>query len=338
MTKKVYPIAVAFSDIHFHDWKTHNNPVNRLNNAIEGYNIIFDVAENLGVPRLFCGDFFHNEEMLTNDLLFTLRSKLKQFRRTQISPPIYPLIGISGNHDISGKSLPLIHPTSYGGLLEDTIVGYKNVDYRVEYAFGMLVAGIPYIHHNLEFPRVVKKMAKLVKEEEIKLGNRGVLTKVLLIHTDIPGAKTPEGITLNDAENFPEDYSELFKGFDIVLSGHIHKPQRLSPKVIMLGSTNHQNRGNIGTDMGYWIIYSDNSAEFVKMPLAEFKYYKGGEFPDNKHIWVEEDVDIPMDDTDSNDEPKKLSRGKLINNYLKMEKDTSKSRRNLARKFLRNDD
>ena len=64
---------------------------------------------------------------------------------------------------------------------------------------------------------------------------------------------------------------------------HIHKPQRLSKKVYMIGALTIRGEPIRGCELGYWKIYEDLSLKFV--PLKNFP----------KFIDVEREEDIKDD-------------------------------------------
>ena len=139
---------------------------------------------------------------------------------------------------------------------------------------------------------------------------------ILLLHTDYPGAKDTDGREVDSVENLNVN---ILNRFDLVLCGHIHKPQRLSKKVYMIGAPNHQRRTDRDCKLGYWKIYSDLSMQFVHLK----------QFP--KFVDVESDEDIRDDGNYYTVLPKKTSN--LVNTNHKITKQLSKKA--LARKYLK---
>lgn len=139
---------------------------------------------------------------------------------------------------------------------------------------------------------------------------------ILLLHTDYPGAKDTDGREVDSVENLNVN---ILNRFDLVLCGHIHKPQRLSKKVYMIGAPNHQRRTDRGCKLGYWKIYSDLSMQFVHLK----------QFP--KFVDVESEEGIKDDGNYYTVLPKKTSN--LVNTNHKITKQLSKKA--LARKYLK---
>lgn len=177
---------------------------------------------------------------------------------------------------------------------------YKHASYGDYHIYG-----VPYIDNNVGLSEYLKKL-KLDKN----------VKNILLLHTDYPGARDTDGREVDSVENL--NVNTLNK-FDLVLCGHIHKPQRLSKKVYMIGAPNHQRRTDRGCKLGYWEIYSDLSMKFI--PLKEFP----------KFIDVEKEDDIKDDGNYYTVIPPKASNP--VNNKHKITKQLSK--KTLAKRYLK---
>ena len=112
----------------------------------------------------------------------------------------------------------------------------------------------------------------------------------------------------------------MLNRFDLVLCGHIHKPQRLSKKVYMLGAPIQQRRTDKDCKMGYWLVMDDMSMKFVEL--------KG--FP--KFIDVESEEDIKDDGNYYTVLPKKASSERVESDH-KITKQLSKKR--LAKRYMK---
>lgn len=159
-----------------------------------------------------------------------------------------------------------------------------------------MVYGVPYIDNNVGLSEYLKKL-ELDKSKK----------NILLLHTDYPGAKDTDGREIDSVENLNVN---VLNKFDLVLCGHIHKPQRLSKKVYMIGAPNHQRRTDRDCELGYWKIYEDLSLKFV--PLKNFP----------KFIDVEREEDIKDDGNYYTVIPQKASTP--VNNKHKITKQLSK--------------
>lgn len=168
-----------------------------------------------------------------------------------------------------------------------------------------MVYGVPYIDNNVGLSEYLKKL-ELDKSKK----------NILLLHTDYPGAKDTDGREIDSVENLNVN---VLNKFDLVLCGHIHKPQRLSKRVYMIGAPNHQRRTDRDCELGYWKIYEDLSLKFV--PLKNFP----------KFIDVEREEDINDDGNYYTVIPQKASTP--VNNKHKITKQLSK--KSLAKRYLR---
>src|SRR5690606_6989935 len=104
---------------------------------------------------------------------------------------------------------------------------------------GATVWGLPYFNNDHDLKEAILKL-----KDQIKRTHKDKGLKILLLHTDMPGAKTPEGFTIGETQSIPRNLDKFFEEWDLVLCGHIHKPQKLSEKCYMLGCPIQQNIGN----------------------------------------------------------------------------------------------
>ena len=259
-------IAVAFSDTHFNDWPKFNANMSRTLNQIRALNLILGVCERRGIPALFTGDFVHKPETMSLVLFQTLNSYFHQSDRPY---PKLPVVGISGNHDmVYTNSLETPSPSWYREFCKMCPSTFICIDWDSYLIPGtdIRVHGVPYLDHNIGLNDWIKNL-KLTKSER----------HILLLHTDYPGAKDTDGVEVGSVENLN---TNLLDKFNLVLIGHIHKPQRLSKKVYMIGATMQQRRTDKDCDLGYWEIFSDLSLRFH--PL--------GDFPKFIDVTSEEDI------------------------------------------------
>lgn len=274
------PIAVVSSDWHFHKFNNFNENNNRLQQTADAVNHILRVAESHKVPLLVPGDFVHRPESIDNDVLYFLMVTLFHNRGV-------PIYGISGNHDMpqrnnrNHESMSYMKTLSILGLIKHAGHGH---DLGKFYLYGF-----DYHDNDKDLIESIKKFEStdIFKSQKKK--------KVLLLHSDVPGATTPSGISLGEAKHFPTHVDSLFEKWDLVLFGHIHKPQKISSKCYMIGSPIQQISSDEGTKMGYWILYSDFKMKFIPLndKFPEFITLKKGEKPTNK-----KDYFIPYDEVE----------------------------------------
>lgn len=294
-------IAVAFSDLHLNLWAKFNKDYKRTQDSFRVLFKIKEVCNKYKVPALFCGDLFHKPEVIQKEL-FTMI--VKQFLK--LNGTSFKCYTISGNHEILEISKVGIQPKSWVYDLDSLFSWLYDLDYKTfRLTTNIQVHGIPYVDHNIGLSTYLKNM-KL--EEGYK--------HILLLHTDYPGAKDTDGRVVDSAENINLN---MLNRFDLVLCGHIHKPQRLSKKVYMLGAPIQQRRTDKDCKMGYWLLKDDLSMEFKELK----------DFP--KFIDVESEDEVKDDGNYYTIIPQKASE--KINTTHKITKTLSKKK--LAKRYLK---
>lgn len=296
-------IAIAFSDLHLNLWAKFNEDNKRTLDGFKVLSCIRKVCKKYGVPALFCGDLFHKPENIDQDLL----NMWMDFMNGSEYEVDWPTYLISGNHDIKHLSKIGERPSSWVNLLCSNTKVWEPLDYDyfcVDPKNNTYVYGVPYIDHNIGLNKYLENL-------ELK-GDKNIL----LLHTDYPGAQDTDGRVVDSVENLNMN---TLRKFDLVLCGHIHKPQRLSKKVYMVGAPIQQRRTDRDCDMGYWKVYSDLSVKFV--PLEGFP----------KFIDVESEDEIKDDGNYYTVLPKKASIKEVINH--KITKQLSKKK--LAHRYMK---
>ena len=294
-------IAVAFSDLHLNLWAKFNKDYKRTQDSFRVLFKIKEVCHKYKVPALFCGDLFHKPEVIQKEL-FTMI--VKQFLK--LNGTSFKCYTISGNHEILEISKVGIQPKSWIYDLDSLFSWIYDLDYKTfRLTPNIQVHGIPYVDHNIGLSTYLKNM-KL--EDGYK--------HILLLHTDYPGAKDTDGRVVDSDENINLN---MLNRFDLVLCGHIHKPQRLSKKVYMLGAPIQQRRTDKDCKMGYWLLKDDLSMEFKELK----------DFP--KFIDVESEDEVKDDGNYYTIIPQKASE--KINTTHKITKTLSKKK--LAKRYLK---
>lgn len=250
-------LAIAYSDLHAHPWQDFAEyKYSRLAITQKAEAMIIAAAKKANVPCLFTGDYFHDPESLSN---ITLEKTFSHLRKSLngFEPGLY---AISGNHDMAERNTAKNVAPTYLTMLHIAFPNFYKVDNRiVQVNDDLAIAGIPYYHDKDHWFEVLKKFNSKIKDFRGK--------KVLMVHITLPNCPTPLGFIEKDIKGFPTNMDKLWKNFDIVISGHIHKSHRVSPKATMLGSPIQQGRGDKGCSMGYWEVW-DNKLKFK--PLDEF--------------------------------------------------------------------
>lgn len=243
-------IAYVISDLHINDWAKFNENDTRTHNQMRILVSLLSKSYNERVPILFCGDLFHKPDMIRPELLnLIFHDSLVVHTRYMGYPIMY---AISGNHEINHISKIGEHPVSWTRLFTKMFPWLVCLDYcQFLIKDNIMIHGVPYVDHNIGLSKYLKEMKLDPKQKHI-----------LMLHTDYPGARDTDGREVGSVENLNLN---VLDQFDLVLCGHIHKPQRLSKKVYMIGAPIQQRRTDRDCDMGYWKLYDDLSMTFVKL-------------------------------------------------------------------------
>lgn len=311
--KKV--IALAFSDLHLHDYAKFNQNNSRTLNHIKVLDLIKKKCRRHGCPALFCGDFFHKPESVSTNLLSLFNDHFIYRFGCECEPWI--MYAISGNHDIYGIAKYL---QNYPSLVKEFSKLYswlECIDFqKVPLGDRYMLYGVPYLDHNIGLNEYIKGI-DLDKSKK----------NILMLHSDYPGAKDTDGSEVGSSENIN---TNLLQKFDLVLMGHIHKPQKLGKKIIMLGAPLQQRRTDRDCEMGYWKIYEDLSVKFV--PFKKFPKFIDVESEDqikddgNYYTVVAKPKEIEVRE---NKLTKDLSKTKLVREYMRAKQIKDKDKKHL---------
>lgn len=291
-------LAIAVSDIHLHRWKIFNEDNRR---TMAAFNFLKHLKEKYpDTPLLFSGDLFQGE---VGPILLTLAIKNWPYNKDNF-------FGVSGNHDQEEKST-IDNPTTSMVTFFDSIGLLTSLDFNSNLINNNTrVWGIPYLTYN-------KGFVETIKDFETKLDPH--FNNILLIHTDLHGALDTDGREVGSVENLPKELGKLFKSFDLVLSGHIHKPQEIIPGVVMIGSPYEQRKSDSESVLGYWEIYKDFTCKFKPYRKApRFRFYDEDELPGNDFdFWIKVKKEVLNDLTNSSGESEDFSN---VDNITKMAK------------------
>lgn len=306
---------IAFSDLHLNQWNlSYEYSGDRLRDGINALNTIIDKARQHKVPMLFSGDFCHRPKSLDSEVIEAISMVYLGQK----------VIGIDGNHDQRKTNTHKNPSPGYFSFISRMKESMYCVNYTFMHYDGTLIHGIPYMKHNVGFKTYLRRAHQTrLKHPQYK--------HVLLIHTDLPGVVTENGMVMEKVENIKS--LKVFKGFDLVLCGHIHKPQILSSKIINVGAPYQQNIGEMGQERGYWEIYEDFTCQFIPLTnIPTYKRYNPKKGPGDlsKHIWVphiEAAAEVGGEVLSKFDI--KQSRKSIADYYLKVNEQKSKRKRKL---------
>lgn len=316
-------LALVFSDLHLNLWAKFNEDYSRTKNG-------FDVIETLcneslkhkDAPILFCGDMFHKPENIDQELALMAKSffdgLVDKFPRQRI-------YCIEGNHDLKKvNNIGNLNP-GWISLFQNHVINV--IDPSVRLNIGCFcefqIHGVPYIDHNVGLSEYLKNM-KLDKD----------FKHILLLHTDYPGAKDTDDRRIDSVENLNLN---TLNRFDLVLCGHIHKPQKLGKKVYMVGAPMHQRRTDRNCDMGYWKLYTDLSMKFVH--LSKYPRFidveKEEDIKDDGNYYTVLPSKLNLPEVVNHKITKQLSKKKLAHRYMKQQGIKDKVKEELLVKILK---
>ena len=297
-------IAIAFSDPHINLWTKFNEGKERTQNHFRVLSFISKQAIKNNVPVICGGDLFHKPENIDSELFDITTKEFMKLGKTN-----WRCYSISGNHDMkSNNTINKPSPSFVKSFSKThkwlTCIDHTSIDLNL-----FKLHGIPYLDHNLGLNDEVTRISKTELDKN--------KPNILVLHTDYPGAKDTDGTKVDSVENLNVN---LLNPFDLVIIGHIHKPQRLSKKVYMIGATHQQRRTDKDCELGYWEIYSDMTMKFKSLT---------NKFP--RFIDVEDESQIKDDGNYYTVIPKKLEKKEVTSNIIS----PNLSKAKLARKYMR---
>lgn len=326
-------IGISFADLHMHKYTQFSDPVEGINGrlfqSLLVLSYIAQVANHYKVPIFFPGDFFETQSGLENQVGSLAMNAYKKC----IADRGLDFYCISGNHDMSERNgLDHKSPTHLDKF--KVFKGFTSLDDLtciITKDSKMLIQGVPYMDNDSDTLKSIQDKAKSTNLA------KGAI-KILMLHQDFPGAKTPAGFECKEYKALNTDLDKLFKPWDFVLCGHIHKPQKIAKNAWMLGSPIQQISSDEGTKMGYWKMYSDKTMKFVplnkKFPV--FRTIKHNETAYNDKDYF---IRLPADDLVEKKIKKDKfslnnSKDKLATEYLAQKGIKSKKKLTALKKIL----
>lgn len=315
-----YPIAIVFSDLHINDWKKYNLDNSRTLNHLRVLFDIKDLCYKYKCPAIFCGDLLHKPENISQELLDIIQFKFDELDNFKE----FICYSISGNHDINSINSLDNLKTSWVKIFSQYHSWLKCVDLKTFNLGEYKVLGIPYIDHNQGITEYIRRY--LVENMGCK--------NILLLHTVYPGAKDTDG-RLIDVDDSIKISPKLLSKFDLVLCGHIHKPQQLNHNTYMIGAPIQQRRTDKDCKLGYWILYSDLSLRFKSLKgyprFIDVESDNQVDPTDGNYYTIIPPIVEESENTSNEGDTRILSQRKMVSKYLR-EQGLSKDR--VKRKLL----
>jgi DNA repair exonuclease SbcCD nuclease subunit len=268
--------AIIFSDIHLHSWAKFNRDNYRLKNQLDTLEHLFQVAFRSKVPIIFGGDMFMDPESLKNSLLSVSLPFIQDlFRKYNVD-----FFAISGNHDLESENSLSRRAPTYINTLANTIESFHNIDFDSADFGDWVLHGVPY----LMFNRGIMDHINSITLDKSKFN-------ILLLHTDFKGQVDTNGFAVGKGENISESG---LRRFDLVLSGHIHKPGLVKNNIFSIGAPMQIRLSDMGGKFGYWVLDDKFKLTFREInDTPKFRLYeKESEVENDFDFWVK----IPRED------------------------------------------
>jgi DNA repair exonuclease SbcCD nuclease subunit len=239
--------VIVFSDLHINDFRSFNENGERLTNTLGVLYDMFEAADNLGIDTiLFVGDLFDQQKSLLVDVV---NKTTKVFKDLFTAYPEIRFICISGNHDHANKNLPDQKSICSITYLEEIFSGFIIIDNDGIKVGDYTVWGIPYYQHKEHF---IEKLNKVPEKADL-----------VLIHQNSPNSNPmiKQDFAVEDVERFKK-----------VFCGHIHKYEKISDNLTIVGSPLHKDLSDEGQDKGYLIYdFKKNSYKRVLLDYPKFE-------------------------------------------------------------------
>lgn len=210
------------------------------------------------------GDTFDTHAVVRSEVMTEFMKHVEHVNKT------CEYVYLLGNHDMYKPSDNKYHALKH---LKGKIKGFTIVDELVD-LHGMTF--VPYVHKPEDFPK--KTLSICVAHQTFKGADFGDIT-------------TKDGV---DADSV--------KGAELIISGHIHKKQRLAsagPEVVYCGSPFSQSASDVNQIKGVSIFDTDTfQEEFIVCPLPMWKGVKYELSPSFSAEEMHEDLMQVLNDTD----------------------------------------
>jgi DNA repair exonuclease SbcCD nuclease subunit len=212
---------------------------------------------------LNAGDIFHRARPTPAEILAVERPLIEH--REEGGPPV---IGIIGNHEVSGTSTESV-PMALGmaGLWTlHTLPSARRAPNGTSVCFlpWAPVSRIVAAHDGGDRDDVNQLASEMLLTIARHLRSEVDGPAILLTHFSISGSSLPNGLPVEQLREPVLELGELEAlGFDAIVAGHIHSPQEFRDGVFYVGSPLPMNFGEAGTEHGVWILDLPGGARFV---------------------------------------------------------------------------
>ena len=237
---------MLFADMHMDNWGAYSTTLStglnsRFNSQLRILSALLHVAKLKDYTIVFAGDLFNRRLLVPTDV-FDYTYELISKYNTQT---IYLVVG---NHDMYGSKPKHTILNAFSEMNHvNLITEVTNVYFQPEVDFTLVPYGEP-----------IPAASNLAKRY-----------RVLVAHYGIHEAK------LGPANYRMESDLTVAKikkyGYDLALFGHIHKPQALNSKVVVLGSAMAHSFHEVNEEK-YFYVFDCKSRGILKHPTAAPKF------------------------------------------------------------------
>ena len=259
MTKILITTDTHFDNLNMFATITGSGYNSRFIRNLEIYHNILEYAKNNNCCLLHLGDVFNRRKLIPTDVLH-LTYELIQSYNTVLQ---YYIIGNHDMYDNNPQHTPL---AVFSNLKHVNIIKEPTQVYFH-----------PNVHFNL-IPYsgpIPAKSAELTKQEY----------QILAIHYGVKNAKVGKNSFRLPSDLSTKTLKEL--NYDLTLVGHIHKPQALTDKIIVVGNP-YQISFAESEEIKYFYVFDCEDRSLVKYPTNAPKFIVLG-------IETEEDLQQTLD-------------------------------------------
>lgn len=276
---------ITFSDFHLHDWSTFSKPVtytykgkhiqvtDRIMAQVNTLNRVFELANENNADVLFCGDFYHTRNKISN-VIFNIG--FNTIMDNMVKYPDMRLYMIVGNHcQADSSDMPSHSLETFKAIPRVTVMD----DFEPVYTGSCMLYPISY-SDNVEMLK-----GKIQEFKEHATARTGE-PSILMAHLGVDGSQTSVSHRLGGAFTLGDLYLDVF---DIVALGHYHHRQFLgdTDNAFYVGNTIQESFSDEGQDKGVFLIDLDKRGKPEFIPIENKKFITLREIPEN----VQEIVD-----------------------------------------------
>ena len=261
MTLKNISDLVICSDLHIYDWPDNNKELRRTKALLNWFESLVVDAHDKGKKVIMCGDLLHDPSHMSNRLFELIQEYFNRINR-KVSPST--VLAITGNHDRNGDDWK--NSPSWVRTFSRQYDFLHCIDFQVHPLDKYVICGIPYIKGNVGIKNASDRLLNIANNQHVGK------VKILVIHTDLPGALDTNGMEIKSHENISPKVSQFFAGWDWIFSGHIHKPMLIRDNIVMVGSPMHTRIIDRGCMMGSWSTDNKGKMGLVSSGLPEYRY------------------------------------------------------------------